>query len=223
MVFRRFIRRYGVFMLGLGMMAGSARATSTYTTPSSFNSAVSGLTGVVGSAFTSAGLQPGALEYIDTVTGVDFFGFADSGGTEGAADSLSVSGGVLQASSFALIEIVLPANTLAVEFSIGATTSGLFCFDPTPTFDTGGSCDATLFVSSPASPQFAGAVNATAFSTVWVGPLSGSPTVTIDSFEVFSNQSTQSGVPEGPTDLLIGSGLTALYWLHRRRRQPLPV
>jgi len=207
-------------MLGLGMMAGSARATTAYTSPSSFNTAVSGLNGVVGSGFTSAGLQPGALEYIDTTTGVDFFGFAESGGTEGAADTLSVSGGVLEASAFGLIEIVLPANTLAVEFSIGATTSGLFCFDPTATFNTSGNCDATLNVSSPASPQFAGAVNAMAFPTVWIGPQSGGPTATIDSFEVFSNQAP---VPEDATLFLIGPGLSVLYWLHRRRRQPLPA
>jgi len=208
-------------MLGLGMIAG-AGATTVYTSAPTFNTAVSALLGTAGGTFTSAGLQTGNTEYIDTTTGVEFFGFADSGGTAGVADTLTVTGGILQASFDALIEVVLPTNTQGLQLSVGATSSlSTFCFDPTATFNTSGNCDATLFVSSPSSPDFVGAVDPIALSTAWVGPFtSGSPTATITSFEVYS---VASATPEGPTVLLIGSGLVGLRLLRRLKRPPLPA
>jgi hypothetical protein len=222
-------------MLGLGMMAGSARATLTYcatacagNTQSAFNTAVSGFSPLAPlEGFPTLGTPE--LEYTDVATGVEFLGFNKSGLTTGSTNCLTVSG-TLSASnngsgagcntaSGEVIEIILPANIVGIELNISG--AGTYCVDPAATF---GALDCNNFptVTSSSDVEFVGLVSATPLSTIWVGGFNQtSPTVAINTFEVFSNQS--SVTPEGPTNLLIGSGLIALCWLHRRRRPPLPV
>jgi hypothetical protein len=220
------IRRFAIFMLGLGAVAGSARATTTWycneptscgaNTSAAFTTATSSLFPVGGLAgFIAGGLQSGSLEYIDSTTGVEFFGFADNGGSSGGANALAVSGTTLQASPGGLIELVLPANILAVEMNISSSTAGgtSYCVDPAATFGRN-DCNSVVVVTSPSDVEFVGLAGAT-YTTVWVGSQTlNTQTPVIASFEIFTSQSP---TPEGPTMLLIGTGLIVLHLFHRRR------
>jgi hypothetical protein len=234
----RLFRRYGILILGLGMLAGSARATTTYCaacvtypgnaplTQSVFATAVAGLTASGLIAFPTLGAPED--EYTDPTTQVEFLGYNKSGTTEGSANCLTVNG-TLSASnngsagcntaSGEVIEIVLPSDVVALEVNISSPSgASSYCLDPAANFGSS-DCNYNLVLTPTITAAFGGLVNATPFSTAWIGPvLSTTSTVAITSFEVFTDQ---AATPEGPTMLLLGSGLTALFWLHRRRRQRL--
>jgi hypothetical protein len=230
-------RRYGILMLGLGMLAGSARATTTYcaacpNTQTAFNTAVTGLSSSGLMSFPTSDLQE--EEYTDSSTQVEFLGFTDaqvSGHTyytEGSPTDLTVDGTLLASSSVdytagEVIEIILPADVVALELNISSPSgASSYCVLPASSFQSN-ACNNFPMVTSSSDVEFVGLTNISP-TTIWLGPANAtSPTVAINSFEVFTNQSAQSAVPEGPTMLLLGSGLTALFGLHRRRRQPLPV
>jgi hypothetical protein len=238
MAFRRFVGRYGVFMLGLGMMAGSARATITYQTSlATFGTQASVTDGLtVSSPITFTGslcstapsCANGVIgdEYVDTTTGIEFLAFNGSGSSNVAF--ASVTGGVLNTTAGLgdSIEVIFPTS-VDYGFAFNFTTAWsfeTFCIDTTTAFSNCASGGTSI---SSGNSGFIGAINDNStpafMPTIWLAlGTSGSAGTDIQSFEV-ATQSAQSAVPEGPTNLLIGSGLSALYWLHRRRRQPLPV
>jgi hypothetical protein len=153
-------------------------------------------------------------QYIDPLTNLEFLAF-NSGGTP--ISFASITGNTLIASGGSQVEIVFPAG---IDFGFAFNfTTGTFltlCEDTTPS-----GCSGSAFVISPAS-GFIGAISDTPTNTpltaLWLHAQSGSATINIQSFEV-ATQNVAS-TPDGPTWLLIGSGLIVLPLLHRRRRAP---
>lgn len=238
MAFRRLFRRYGVFILGLGMMAGSARATITYQTSlATFGTQASVTDGLtVSSPITFAGALTETAgvandEYIDPTTGVEFIAFNGSGTTNEAF--ASVTGGVLNtvAASGDTIEVLLPTS---VDYGFGFNFTTAYYEGVSLCVGTGpatfGNCLSGGTYIAQNGSGFVGAINdylapPAPLTAVWLNPQSGfsSPAGTdLQSFEVATEAADTT--PEGSTNLLIGSGLIGLYWLRRRRRhQPVPA
>jgi len=164
-------------------------------------------------SFTSSDLTDGNKEYADPNTLVDFFGFNGA-----SADQLSVTATELeQTVGGGLIEISLPSNVEAFAAQITVPSSaGTFCIDPASTFNTGSNCDATVTVTSSSDTEFIGVVSTTPISTIWLGPLGGSPTLAMKDFEVGE---TGTAAPDVPPFLLIGTGLIGLRFVGRFRRR----
>jgi hypothetical protein len=225
-------RKYGIFMVGLGMLAGSARATITYSaSQAAFGTQATVTDGLTLSSlitFTAAnlttinGVACGCSddEYIDPTTGLEFLAFNGSGTTNEAF--ASVTAGVLYtaANSGDSIEVIFPTGLddgFAFNFTTTRNTGDTLCVGTSV-----GGCNGSNFAGQFGS-AFIGALNdnptLAPLTVVWL-TTPGSADTDLQSFEV----ATQAPVPEGPTNLLLGSGLSALYWLYRRRRhQPLPA
>jgi hypothetical protein len=222
-------RKFGIFTLGLGMLAGSAHATTSYqSSQTSFASQATTTDGLTLSSlitFTAAnlttinGIACGCTddEYIDPTTGIEFLAFNGSG--SGNVAFGSVAAGVLttQAGLGDSIEVIFPTPVdygFAFNFTT-AYTYETFCIDPTTSFSTCASGGTTI---TSGNSGFIGAINSTApLTAVWLAlNESGSAGTDLQSFEVANPAAT----PEGPTMLLIGPGLIGLLF-YRRRRQRL--
>lgn len=231
--------RFGIFMLGLGVIAGSARATITYSaSQAAFGPqatvtdglTLSSLITFTGALCSTAGTCANGVigdEYIDPTTGLEFLAFNGSGTTNEAF--ASVTDGVLYtaANQGDAIEVIFPTGVdYGFAFNFTTTSSGdNLCIDTS----------SASFNSCPSGPTFVmsgnsgfiGALNDSPtpapLTAVWLAlSASGSAATDLQSFEV-ATQSAQTATPEGSTSLLIGSGLIALTFLRRRRRPPLPV
>jgi|HubBroStandDraft_1064217.scaffolds.fasta_scaffold219639_1 hypothetical protein len=233
MVSCRVLGRYGVLVLGLGLLSGSAQATISYqASQPSFSTKATVTDGLILSSlitFTAGNLTTiNAIacgcsddEYIDPTTGIEFLAFNGSG-TSNVAFA-SVTGGVLNtaANQGDSIEVIFPTG---VDFGFGFTFATTFSSgDNLCVGTTLGNCSDNPFASQSGS-AFVGALNdnptPTSLSAIWLFPLNGaSPNTDIQSFEV-ATQTTQSATPEVPTLILIGAGLV-VFRLLRRRRRPL--
>ncbi len=212
-------RRFGIVMLGLVSIAGSAKATISY---QGSQVSFSGQAGTDGLAVSSLSTFSGALttdgfvtgdEYLDPTTQIEFLAFNGSGS---AAQSFNLSGGTLSVTNGNTIEIVLPAG-VDFGFAFNVTTPSSPFLNLCEDITVAG-CSGNAVVVPPAS-GFIGAISdiptVTALTTIWLHPASGSPTITLQSFEVATLAS--SATPDGPTMLLIGGGLIVLHLLRRRR------
>jgi hypothetical protein len=222
--------KFGILILGLGVIAGSARASITYsTTQANFNNKATtndGLTVSSPITFTGALTELGGSgvaddEYIDPTTGVEFLAFNSSGSSNVAF--ASVTSGVLntQAGLGSSIEVIFPTGVdygFAFNFTTAWSGGENLCIDPNTTFN---SCASGGTYIASGGSGFIGAINdnptPAPLTSVWLAlSASGSAGTDLQNFEV-------AGVPEGSTNLLIGSGLIGIYLLHRRRRQKLPA
>jgi hypothetical protein len=208
----------------LSFYTGTEPATSAI---SSFDTSAAGLSLSALSTFASGNLSGTPDIYIDPATGAEFFGFAFTSGSNGAADSLGVWSTVLdQNNSGGIIEITLPANTFAFAADIG-TISGLggYCVGVNePGFNTGSECDES-FSAGGSNTAFIGLVDTVPITNIWIGPLTtgaySSETTKILDFEIGTEGST---TPDAPTLVTMGGGLMllgALRW--RRRRGAVPL
>lgn len=220
MAFRRLFHRYGVLMLGLGMMAGSARATTTYSTAATFANAAAtaGLVLAPTITFTTDSCSlcttltdttdPGDVTFTASyqMSVETAFGWAGDvlEDPSGAGSSISIApGNAFYAFGFYIVTVSGPAFPVSVTFNDGTAES----FGAT----TSGSAGSAVFFGDISTAPITGVEVSLAFNGLNWG---------IDDVQVGS----QSAAPEGSTNLLIGSGLIGLYWLRRRRRhQPVPA
>jgi len=216
-------RRFGVFMLALGIVAGWARGSITYqTSQASFTTqatvtddlTVSSLITFTGTLTELAGVAND--EYIDPTTGIEFLAFSQSGSTHEAF--ASTSGNVLQTAAGDSIEVIFPSS-VDYGFAFNFTTTSTFetlCVDTsTGSFGTCASGGTTI---TSGNSGFIGALNdnptPAALVSLWLHPQGGADDETsLQSFDV-ATQDT----PETATKVLIGSGLIVINLLRRRRK-----
>jgi hypothetical protein len=211
-------RKWGIFMLGLGVVVGSARATTTFSTVAAFNTAAALAGLAVGPTITFTGDTD--ITNITTLT--DSSVVFTSGDMNVELISGWPDGNVIGAGTGAgSISIAPPTTYYAFGFSIVTVSGAAYPLDVT--FNDGTSHDFSVTSSgSMGNAVFFGDISTAPVTTLEVSTNFNGLIFGVDDVQIGS-QSAQSGTPEGPTNLLIGSGLTALYWLHRRRRQPLLV
>jgi hypothetical protein len=237
MAFCRFgfsFRKFGVVMLGLGMLAGSARATITYqatqgpgagsfTTKAGTDSlTVSSLITFTG-ALCTTGCANGVIgdEYVDPTTGIEFLAFMSDGLTNVAFASITAGTLNTVAGSGDYIEVIFPAGLhdgFAFNFTTAYSNGINLCVD---TSVPGPCASGGTYVGQNVS-GFVGAVNdnptPAPLVSLWLYPTSGfavSAGTDIQSFEVANPATT----PEGPTLLLIGPGLIGLLFYRRRHQR----
>jgi hypothetical protein len=224
-------RKFGVLMLGLGIVAGWARGSITYqTSQANFTSqatvtdglTVSSLITFTGALTELAGSGVANDEYIDLTTGVEFLAFSSNGLTHEAF--ASVSGGILNtaAGQGDSIEVMFPSGVdygFAFNFTTASSTGDNLCVDTsTATFSTCASGGTSIAQNG---SGFIGALNDSPtpapLVAVWLHPQSGSPGTDLQSFDV-ATQSQTSDTPEARTMVLIGSGLIVINLLRRRQK-----
>ena len=211
-------RRFGIVMLGLVSIAGSANATISYQgSQASFNSkaatdglAVSSLATFTG-ALTTDGITAND-EYLDATTQIEFQAFNADGSNP---QQFTLTGGTLS---------VAAGNTIKITFPVGVDFGFAFNFTTTSSFETVcedvtlAGCSGSAIILQNAS-GFVGAINdvptPAALTVLWLHQ--GNAVNTLQSFDV----ATQSATPDGPTILLIGGGLIVLHLLRRRRANVL--
>ncbi len=223
-------RNIGVFVLGLGIMAGTARATITYqANQSTFaNQAtmtdgltLSSLITFTGTLTTVGGVSNDA--YIDAATGVEFLAFNQTGSSNVAF--ASVSGGILNTVPGLgdAIEVIFPSG-VDYGFGFNFTTAYSFetlCVDTSPA--SFGNCASNGTTITSGNSGFIGALNDNpapgALVSVWLHPYNnGSADTDLQSFEI-GTQASAPSVPETRTMFLIGSGLILIHQLRRRQKR----
>jgi uncharacterized protein (TIGR03382 family) len=198
------IRKVGIAMMGIAMLAGSARATTTYGTVAAFNAAVPSATTV---NFETATV--GANGFVDLNTGILF---SDQNGGSSLLTVLTacpipcVGTGELKVLSGFSLNVALPAATRSFALDIATFSAGAAV---NITFDSAG--HNSFIVTTNGTDTFFG-VTATAAITNFT--ITGAPPIGIDNFQA---DGFQAATPDGPTMLLIGGGLIVLQLLRRRR------
>jgi hypothetical protein len=216
------LRKIGIFILGLGAVAGSARGSTTYQASQiSFASQATtdGLTLSSLITFTGTLSEVGGVAndaYLDPTTGVEFLAFNQSGSANVAF--ASVSGGTLNTVQLGdAIEVVLPSG-VDYGFAFNFTTT----YSPLETLcvDTSlpGSCASGGTSIGPGGSGFVGALSAAPLVSLWLHT-GGSADTDLQSFEIGTQAAGPPAVPETRTMLLIGSGLILIHQLRRRQKK----
>jgi hypothetical protein len=196
------------------MLTGSARATTTYSVAATFDAAAAtaGLTLSSAITFTSDSCSVCA-----TVT--------DSGITFSASEMNveTVAGwpdGNVLAPPFGDGAIAIAPSTTYYAFALNIITIAGGGYPIDIKFNDGAAEDLEFTTaSSDGSGIFVGAISTVPLLNLQIVSDFTNLTFGIDNVQIGS----QAATPEGPTNLLIGSGLSGFYWLYRRRRQLLPV
>lgn len=206
--------KFGIFILGLGLIAGSARATTTFNTALAFDNAVAADTGLtLAPTITFTDDADATLLTTFTDTGSDVtFTSADMNVENETADGWS-GGNLIRAGTGAGSISIAPASAYyAFGFSIVTVSGG--AYPMSVTFNDGAAEDFSVTASS---------TNGTAifFGVISTAPITGLEVSTASEGMTFGIDNVQTAAtPEGSTNLLIGSGLIGLTFLHRRRRRP---
>jgi hypothetical protein len=224
------LRNIGIIVLGLGAMAGMARASVTYqASQSSFASQATTGDGLTLSSlitFTGGLTEVGGVAndaYLDPTTGVEFLAFNGSG--SGHVAFASASGGILNTVSGLgdAIEVVFPSG-IDYGFAFNFTTTSSFetvCVDTSPA--TFGNCASNGTTITSGNSGFIGALNdnptLAPLVSLWIHPQSGAPDTDLQSFEIGTQADAPPAVPETRTMLLIGSGLILIHQLRRRQKK----
>jgi hypothetical protein len=166
-------------------------------------------------------------------SGASFFGFENTG-TSGIQKGVTVSGSVLEQNPFFLgqntaLELQAPAGILAIAMNVSidpSASSGNPCIEvgvTAPTFNLS-NCNNQISISSSSDTEFIGVISSAAISNIFVGYAANSGgqsgQLEIQSFEL--GVDPPPDVPEVASLILIGTGLTAMGVM-RRRRNPLVV
>ena len=171
------------------------------------------------STYSSISYSSGLTD-VDTVTGLDFFGYSST-----TQVGVTVNSGELEQSSGETGN----STSLGIDFPTGvvyafemmitdASNAGSPCVEPnvTPSTFTSGNCNTTVNIPS-SGAEFVGVICSTPLTDVFVGSFAGGlPALEIENFEL-GEQMGDADTPEVATLLLIGTGLGALGLVRRRR------
>jgi hypothetical protein len=206
------LRNIGIFILGLGAVAGSARGSTTYSSATTFNAAASSLN-VTTITFTGdvCGLCTSVTDSSTTFNG-GFDGLTigtESGWTDGNVLQRSSGGGS--------ISVAPTGPVYAFGLSIVTLSGGGFPIDIE--YNDGSSEDMSeTSASSGGSAIFFGVVSATPITSIQIVSNFNFLNFGIDDVELGA-QAPPPAVPETRTMLLIGSGLILIHQLRRRQKR----
>jgi hypothetical protein len=206
------LRKIGIFILGLGAIAGSARGSTTYSSATTFNTGASSLN-VTTITFTGdiCGLCTSVTDSNTTFNG-GFDGLM-IGPVSGWAD-----GNVLERSSGGGSISIAPTGSIyAFGLSIVTLSGGGFPIDIE--YNDGSSEDMSeTTASSGGGGIFFGVVSAMPITNIHIVSNFNSLNFGIDDVELGA-QAPPPAVPETRTMLLIGSGLILIHQLRRRQKR----
>ena len=225
---RRTIPRMGMFALALAGAAAPAWATITYTSCSSGCGSSTGTYAVWQSAPGSAGLTFSMSPATFAAGNLSGAVYTDASGTlltgyngAGLDTLMSVSGTSLLEGANGTgtgIEIALPANTYAFAMQITTLSGSPFtnaAVEPGDHIVSNSNYGVVIGSGGGASNvQFFAIISSTPLPTLFVGSLPGTGgRLQINNFEI----GTAAPTPENSSVLLIGSGLSLIGLLTRRR------
>jgi hypothetical protein len=200
------IRKFGVFMLGLGMLAGSARATTTYTTaPALITDATTA--GLTLSTAITFGSDTCSLCVSVTDSGITFTG--------PQMNIETWSGGSLLEPSTAKSSVSISQVGDYYAFALNLVTISGAGFPIDIEFNDGTSHDFTVTAASAGTAVFFGDISTAPITSLQIVSNFNQLNFGIDNVQFGGAAPT----PDGPTLVLIGPGLIALSLLYRRRRQ----
>jgi hypothetical protein len=169
----------------------------------------------------ATGTDTGGLLNANGITGLNFFGYFNTGGGSASQVGVVVSGNNLEQNPVDVgtdtaLEVQPPGGIYAFGANVTVvSSSGNPCVEPgvtTSTFNNS-NCDAQFPITSSSDTEFFGVISNAPLSNVFIGyPAIGNDgQLEIQSFELGEQ------TPEAATLLLIGTGLTFLGVLRRRR------
>lgn len=202
------VSRLGFGLLGLGLMIGSARGTTTYSSGAVFAAALgtSGLSQTTvtfssDTCFLCTSLTDSNVEFDSIQLNIGTpAGWPDGNTLERTTVGGSISinpASTFYAFGFNVVTVSGPALPVDIEYNDGSARD----------------------FSIPTSGSVGGAIF---FGAISANPITGLQVVGPNSFTIFALDDvtigSQAPTPDAPTMLLIGSGLTALLVYRRRQR-----
>lgn len=185
-------------------------------------------TGLENFSTDTSGTDTAGLINADATTGLDFYGFENTG-SSGIQKGVTVSGSILEQNPFYLgqntaLEVQFPSAILAFAANVSvdpSASSGNPCIEvgvTAPTFNTS-NCNNQVSISSSSDTEFIGVISDTQLSNVFLGYAANSGgqsgQLEIQSFELGIDPPPD--VPEVASLIMIGTGLTFLGAMRRRR------